>query len=119
MDSSFYHLSHSTSRFAITDRIKNPRTKSSTFSPNNEDWGLVRYPLGLQRGRNIEGKGRPTEGESQKAPDVGLPAMTLRFGIPILNEWFWEMLLRPARIALRAIGTHPSQIAKRAGPESR
>jgi hypothetical protein len=115
----FYHLSHSTSRLTITNRIKNPRTKGSTFSPNNEDWGLVRYPLELKQGRSLEGKGRPTDPGSQKAPDVGLPAMTLRFGIPILNELFWEMLLRPARIALRAMGTHPSQIAKRAGPESR
>lgn len=93
----FFHLSHTTRRFKVTRRRKNARAMPRTFAPNDENWGLVQYGLGLHTAM-------PPRHASPNFTKPGRGKWKLRasYGAAVIRECLWEAGLSGTR-ACRAL----------------
>lgn len=92
----FFHLSHSTLRFSITHRRKNPRL-ARDLPEARDEWGLSKQPLELHPARSGAGLASPPEGQQTAPSGWGVDLASW------IKEWLWQAGLALSRLVYNAI----------------
>lgn len=80
----FFHLSHSTRRFLITDRRKNPRLTGDLDGPQ-DGWGLAAHALRLCEAEPSEDHSTPLGGQDES------PSNSIGDLASLSKEWMWQV----------------------------